>query len=143
VQLDVGCRLYVARDDPEQVSLVDQLGKELVDSRQHLVALGVLHRLVEVEVAALHQPRELSSLGLPLQDRLECLPPDHWIGHADVRELADVGLDSVELVEGKPPGGSAGTTRVDQGAVDVEEDREICRAGCPQPIFAITCLMFV
>ena len=103
MQLDVGGRLDVARNQAEQATVVDQPREQLLCSREHAVALGLGHRLVQVVQAPLHQPGELGALGRPLHDRLKRAPADVGVGHAGVGELADVGRDPVDLVEGQPP----------------------------------------
>src|SRR5438093_4342129 len=77
---------------------------------------------MEVMEAPLEQPGELLATRLAVHDRLERLTADGRIGHARVRELADVRRDPVELVERQPPRGGPGPSRDYQRAVDIEQD---------------------
>ena len=72
----MGRGLEVAGDQSEQVAVLDQLWQQLLHAGQHPIAIGLRHRLVQVEEAALEQARELLALGLAVQHCLEGLAPD-------------------------------------------------------------------
>jgi hypothetical protein len=55
--------------------------------------------------ASLHQLAELGPAGLVAKHRRERLVTDVGVGHVGVGELADVGRDAVQLLEGQAPGG--------------------------------------
>ena len=103
VKLDVGRCLQVAGHDPEQIAVVQEPWQELLDAVEEPLACRLRHCLVEVVQASFQQLGELGSARLTGEDSFEGLAPHVRIGHATVGELADVGRDGVQLVEGHPP----------------------------------------
>ena len=95
--------LDVPRDQPQQVTLVDQARKQLFDTGEYTVIIGFSNRAVQVVQPALEQARELMALWLAMKHRLEGLARRHRGRSSGVGELANVRRDPVELVEGQPP----------------------------------------
>jgi hypothetical protein len=80
---------------------------------------------------ALDELRQFARRGLAVQHGLEGLRAHIRVGHAGVGELADVGGDAVQLLEGLLPRHRAGAARRDERAVDVEQE-DSGRLGCHQ-----------
>jgi len=107
----VGGGLDVAGDQPQQVALLEHPWQQLFDAVEDPVLVGAGHGLVQVLDASLHHLGELGPGWLAAQHGRERPEPDVGVGHAGVGELADVGGDAVEVVEGPPPGGRCRTPR--------------------------------
>jgi hypothetical protein len=105
VQLDVGGGLDVAGDQPEQVALVEHPWQLLLDTVEDPVLVGAGDGLIQVFGAPLHHLGELGPAWLAAQHGRERPMAYVRVGHAGVGELADVGGDAVQVVEGQPPGG--------------------------------------
>jgi hypothetical protein len=58
---------------------------------------------MQVVQAPLHETSELGPLRWPVQHGLEGLAAHLRVGHPGVGELADVGRDAIQLIEGQPP----------------------------------------
>ena len=106
---------------PSRHPLFEHPWQQLLDTVKDPVVVGVGHGLVQVMEASLHQLAELGPAGLVAQHRRERLVTDVGVGHAGVGELADVGGDAVQLIEGQPPGRRARPAGDDQRPVDVEQ----------------------
>ena len=128
-ELDERGAVAVAGDDAQQVPLATELPEPLGDARQDLVALALGDGLGQVLQPPLDDLRQLVRARLAAEDRLERLRPDVRIGHARVGELADVGGDPVQLLEGAPPGDRARAARAHERPVDVEEQDAVLVLG--------------
>jgi hypothetical protein len=133
--LDVGGAVAVAGDDAEQVAVAAQLSQPLGDAGQHLVLLALGHRLGQVLEPSLQNLGQLVRRRLAVENRFERPRPDVGVGHAGVRELADVRRDAVEVVERALPRDGAGAAGAHQRAVDVEEQDAMGLLACHARIF--------
>src|SRR3954454_15383932 len=122
-ELDVRGGLDGARRDPEQDPvLAREPLEQFLRAVEHAVLLRVLDLVGEPVEVCRHHGGELAR-GRVVADRgLERAPGDRRIGHAGVGELADVGGDAVELLEGVAPAARARAAGGDERPVDVEEN---------------------
>lgn len=96
-------RLQSSGHDPQEQSSLAEAPEELLGSREHLVGLGALDFLREPFEVGGEEPRHLPRVRLAPDDASEGSPGDDGIGHAGLRELADVGEDPVEPLERPAP----------------------------------------
>ncbi len=125
-------RLDITGGKAEQVTARGEPTERLLGSGEHAVAVGVGHGRADVLEARRHQLCHLGGFGRAAEEPLEGSPADHGIGLAELGERLDVGVDVdvVEVTERSTPGLAAGTSRLDERVVDIEQDRVGSLHGC-------------